>query len=238
MEWQPLAPNVVTNPPYRHVAPFMRAGLRSMTGKMALLLRLALEGVERWQIYENSPLARSWVFARRISMRRAGYDGPSSSGITAFAWFVWDRAHSGRRRLGRYMISECDLRLGERATRGPRPGDRPPAVGTDPPKVRLLAFKSMRMGTLLGFARVDFPHGLQISNIPIFAGQNGPFAALPSRPVLDQEGRQKRDVNGNLHYLPFLQWRDWSLSGWFSDSTAALVLKANAEFASGHWSGQ
>jgi hypothetical protein len=86
--------------------------------------------------------------------------------------------------------------------------------------------------------RVEFPTNLQISNIPIFAGQNDPFAALPSRPVLDQEGRQKHDINANPHYLPFLQWRDRSLSDWFSDSTVALVLKANAEFASGDWSGQ
>jgi hypothetical protein len=59
-------------------------------------------------------------------------------------------------------------------------------------------------------------------------GQNGPFAALP---VLDQEGRQKRDVNGKPQYLPFLQWRDRSLSSRFSDSTVALVLQAHPEFA-------
>jgi hypothetical protein len=69
-------------------------------------------------------------------------------------------------------------------------------------------------------------------------GQNGPFAALPSRPVLDQEGRQKRDVNGKPQYLPFLQWRDRSLSSRFSDSTVALVLQAQPEFANGDGSGQ
>jgi hypothetical protein len=104
--------------------------------------------------------------------------------------------------------------------------------------MRLLTFQSMRKGKLLGFARIEFPNGLQISNIPIFAGQNGPFAALPSRPVLDQEGRQKRDVNGKPQYLPFLQWRDRRLSSRFSDSTIALVLQAHPEFANGDGSGQ
>jgi hypothetical protein len=157
--------------------------------------------------------------------------------VTLPARPVLDRLGRQKRDIGLPVISERDLRRGEQATRGPRPGDRPPAVGIDRPKVRLLAFKSMRKGKLLGFARVEFPNGLQISNIPIFAGQNGPFAALPSPPVLDQEGRQKRDVT-NAHYLPFLQWRDRSLSGRFSDSTVALVLKANAECANRDRGGQ
>ena len=69
-------------------------------------------------------------------------------------------------------------------------------------------------------------------------GQNGPFAALPAQPVLDQEGRQKREVNGKPQYLPFLQGRDRSLSSRFTDPTVALFLQAHPEFANGDRSGQ
>ena len=101
MEFRPRAPNIVTNPPFKMVAPFLRQALLLTTGKVALLLRLAcLEGVERGEIYTRTPLARVWVFRRRLSMKRAGYVGKGESGMLAFAWFVWDRQHSGPPTLG------------------------------------------------------------------------------------------------------------------------------------------
>jgi hypothetical protein len=83
---------------------------------------------------------------------------------------------------------------------------------TERPRTRLLDFRSMRKPKLLGFARVELPSGLRISDIPTLAGKNGAFAALPSMPMLDQEGRQKRDVNGKPQYVAFLEWRDRGLS--------------------------
>lgn len=100
MEWEPRAPNIVTNPPFKMVAPFMRQALALSCGKVALLLRLAcLEGAERGEIYSQSPLARVWVFRRRLSMYRAG-ETKDQTGMIAFAWFVWDHSHSGPPTLG------------------------------------------------------------------------------------------------------------------------------------------
>lgn len=101
MEWAARAPNIVTNPPFKMVAPFMRKALALSTDKVAFLLRLAcLEGMERGEIYETSPLARVWVFRRRLTMRRGNYETSEAGGMLAFAWFVWDRAHEGSPRLG------------------------------------------------------------------------------------------------------------------------------------------
>jgi DNA-binding cell septation regulator SpoVG len=105
-----------------------------------------------------------------------------------------------------------------RATWGDRPDPRP--------RMRLLDFKSVRKAKLFGFAKVELPNGLRISDIPVFAGKRGRFATMPARPVLDQEGRQKRDINGNPQYAVFLEWRDRDLASRFSDTVIALVLEA------------
>lgn len=100
MEFRPRAPNIITNPPFKMVAPFIRQALQLSTGKVAFLLRLAcLEGVDRREIYDNSPLARVWVFSKRLTMYRAGKP-TESGGMIAFAWFVWEHGYTGKPTLG------------------------------------------------------------------------------------------------------------------------------------------
>lgn len=102
MEMHPRAPNIITNPLFKLAAQFAQAACRLAEGKVALLCRLAwLEGAERRKLFETTPLARLWVFSRRLPMmHRYGYSGPQSSSAIAFAWFVWDHAHSGAPTIG------------------------------------------------------------------------------------------------------------------------------------------
>lgn len=101
MEYQTLAPNIVTNPPFKLAAPFMRKALELADRKVAILLRLAcLEGAERGDIYDNTPLARVWVFRKRLTMMRGEVKDGQAGGMLAFAWFVWDRTHTGAPVLG------------------------------------------------------------------------------------------------------------------------------------------
>ena len=88
--------NIVTNPPYNAAEGFVRAGLGQARRKLALLLRLAfLEGANRQRtIFASIPPSRVWVFSERITFypKSAKVAG---SGTTAYAWFVWDKAHIG-----------------------------------------------------------------------------------------------------------------------------------------------
>lgn len=88
--------NVVTNPPFHSAEGFVAAGLRVAEHKLALLLRLAfLEGANRANtIFHRCPPARVWVFSERITFYMKGAQA-AGSGTTAYAWFVWDRAHTG-----------------------------------------------------------------------------------------------------------------------------------------------
>lgn len=102
MEQEPRAPNIITNPPFKLAADFARTAYRLTTDKVALLCRLGwLEGQARRALFEAMPPARIWVFSSRLPMmHRVGYDGPHSTSTIAFAWFVWDHAHSGKPTLG------------------------------------------------------------------------------------------------------------------------------------------
>ena len=95
-----IAQNIVTNPPYHSAEGFVSTGLEHARGKLALLLRLAfLESRRRAEnIFLRSPPSRVWVFSERITFypkdaTRAG------SGTTAYAWFIWDKDHSGQTEL-------------------------------------------------------------------------------------------------------------------------------------------
>ncbi len=103
LEWQPRAPNIVTNPPFTLAAAFARHAVWLTTGKVAFLCRLPwLETRERSVMFAETQLARVWVFEDRLPMmHRHGYEGPKLKKIpAAYAWFVWDHAHSGAPMLG------------------------------------------------------------------------------------------------------------------------------------------
>jgi len=85
MEYRPAAPNIVTNPPFKLSLEFVRKALELTSGKVAILARLAfLEGAERRDLYDNSPIARVWVFSQRVKMFRGGWDTGQGSGMICF----------------------------------------------------------------------------------------------------------------------------------------------------------
>lgn len=97
---------IVTNPPFRHAVEFV-AKARELAPYTAMLLRLAfLESERRRSILEGGDLARVYVFRNRLPMmHRAGRGIKEAerhnSSALAFAWFIWDREHSGPTELRR-----------------------------------------------------------------------------------------------------------------------------------------
>lgn len=100
MEFQPLAPAVVTNPPYKLANEFVIKCMDMKLPYFAMLLRLAfLEGKQRRaEIYNRQPPARVHVFSERLTMWRGDEEQPEgSSGFIAFAWFVWEQGKTDTR---------------------------------------------------------------------------------------------------------------------------------------------
>jgi hypothetical protein len=102
---------IVTNPPFKHAEKFVEKALR-LSPKVVMLLRLAfLESERRRPILDNGTLARVHVFRKRLPMmHRAGWEGKKGNSAMAFAWFVWDREHSGPTELRRlsWEVSETE----------------------------------------------------------------------------------------------------------------------------------
>jgi DNA polymerase bacteriophage-type len=88
---------ILTNPPYKWAEEFVRRALELSPRIVIMLLRLAfLESERRRDILENCGLARIHQFRKRLPMmHRAGWEGKKANSGMAFAWFVWDREHSG-----------------------------------------------------------------------------------------------------------------------------------------------
>lgn len=95
-----LAPNIVTNPPFRLAQEFADRSLALGCEKLALLCKLIfLEGKVRGKWFPSTPLKKVYVFSERLSMSRDGQD-LENGGMIAFAWYVWERGYSGAPAVG------------------------------------------------------------------------------------------------------------------------------------------
>jgi hypothetical protein len=97
-------------------------------------------------------------------------------------------------------------------------GDRPP-----PKSLRLIAWRPLAKGALRGFATVELPIGLKLVDCPVLVSKGKVWASLPSKPVLDRNGRQKTDVNGRPAYAAILEWRSRELSDRFSQAVVTAI---------------
>jgi hypothetical protein len=93
---------ILTNPPFKLAGEFVEHAL-ALCPRVVMLLRLAfMESERRTPILDNGHLARVHVFRKRLPMmHRAGWEGRKANSGMAFAWFVWDRDHSGPTELHR-----------------------------------------------------------------------------------------------------------------------------------------
>lgn len=94
---------IITNPPFKLAEKFVSLSLKRAP-YVAMLLRLAfMESDKRSDILDSGQLARVHVFRKRIPMmHRERFEGKRTmnSGM-AFAWFVWERDHTGPTELHR-----------------------------------------------------------------------------------------------------------------------------------------
>jgi hypothetical protein len=87
--------NIVTNPPFKLWLPFAKHALSLKPEKLVLLGRLLmLEGWERSAFFKESGLTRVWVMGR-AKMLPPGAEDKGHNGMICFAWYVWQRGHTG-----------------------------------------------------------------------------------------------------------------------------------------------
>jgi len=89
--------------------------------------------------------------------------------------------------------------------------------------VSLVGWRAMRKGALLGFASVRIGKALTINDVPVLSSSGRVWASLPGKPVLDAEGRQKRDDRGKPVYVPMAAWADRETANRFSDAVVGVL---------------
>jgi hypothetical protein len=74
---------------------------------------------------------------------------------------------------------------------------------------RLIDWKPLDSGSLIGKATIAFASGLTVSNIPVFRGRDGALSAGgPDAPLVDQNGIQLRDAGGKRRYTKVISFEN------------------------------
>lgn len=92
------AGNIVTNPPFSKALEFVQWSKLVADNKIAMILKLTfLESSKRHAMFTDKdfPLARIYVFCKRVDMYAFGQEQPVNGGTIAYAWFIWDKSHIG-----------------------------------------------------------------------------------------------------------------------------------------------
>jgi hypothetical protein len=91
-------------------------------------------------------------------------------------------------------------------------------------QMRLVDWRRLQQGKLLGFATVELPLGLRIAEVPLLRGAEGVWATLPGKPELDRDNRTVRTgPDGRPLYRELLTWRSRRLRQAFSERVVELV---------------
>lgn len=98
-----------------------------------------------------------------------------------------------------------------------------PDQSAAPRRAQLREWRSLRKNTLRGFAVVELPAGLVVREISVHEKAGKFWASLPSRPMLDSDGRQITNHAGHKQYAQLLGWRDRDLADRFSEAVLDLV---------------
>lgn len=94
--------NIITNPPYNQANKFIEKAKEVTERKIAMFLKTTfLESAGRYKLFKDTkfPLKAVYQFSRRVSLYKYSerhLKKDSNGGMVAYAWFVWDKKHTGK----------------------------------------------------------------------------------------------------------------------------------------------
>jgi hypothetical protein len=98
--------------------------------------------------------------------------------------------------------------------------------------MRLISFKPIGLNGLIGHATIELAIGLRLIDCAVLNGKNGPWVALPAKPVLDRGGKQV-EAGGRRQYAPAAEWRDRQLQNKSSAQVLELVRQQHPDVLAG-----
>lgn len=92
-------------------------------------------------------------------------------------------------------------------------------------------WRPMRKGSLLGFAKVEMPSGMILSDVGIMSGERGPWASPPSKPMVGRDGMALKDDKGKLRCSPIIEFTNKEVRNRFSAGVIEAMRAAHPEAA-------
>lgn len=114
-DWKPEGKFwIITNPPYKYAADFVRKGLELGAERIIMFLRFNFleSATRREDILENQHLMRVLLIKERVTMYPARYTGEKGSATTPHAWFMWDKNYMSPVK-NEIIVRRINLRDGE-----------------------------------------------------------------------------------------------------------------------------
>lgn len=87
--------DIITNPPYNQIIPFVLTAWKLCKNKFAMLFKINfLESIQRHKkIFSQIPPSKIYVFTKRIGCFRGGVVDNKSSAV-CYCWVVWDKSNN------------------------------------------------------------------------------------------------------------------------------------------------
>jgi hypothetical protein len=96
---------------------------------------------------------------------------------------------------------------------------------------RILSWRPLRRGALLGFAKVAFPSGVVLAEVAIMRGPTHAWCAPPTRPRLHR-GELVRKTNGKIQQLDLIEFMSSDIKDRWSHSIIAALRAQYPDFDS------
>jgi hypothetical protein len=65
---------------------------------------------------------------------------------------------------------------------------------------KILDWRPLAKNSLRGFAKIEMPSGMIISEVAVLTGDRGPWASPPSKPMIGCDGTAMLDTKGKPGY--------------------------------------
>ncbi len=95
--------------------------------------------------------------------------------------------------------------------------------------IQIRDWRPMRKGSLLGFAKVELPSGMILSDVTILQGERGAWASPPSKPMIGRDGMAMKDASGKVKYQPLVEFTSKEVRDRFSAGVIDGLRAAHPE---------
>jgi hypothetical protein len=95
--------------------------------------------------------------------------------------------------------------------------------------MKIADWRAVRKNSLLGFAKVELPGGMVISDVTILSGERDPWASPPSKPMINRNGAAVKDLNGKVRYSPTIEFTSKEVRDRFSNAVVEALRLAQPE---------